>query len=498
MIKLEALGGPEDKRIKKVRITGKGAERCPEAEQHMEKEEANMETTMENKQAMEIFNNAPVPKAVLKNAVPAMTAMLMVLIYNLADTFFIGQTRNDILVAAVSLATPVFLIFMAVGTIFGMGGTSVISRALGRGQNEYAKKVCAFCMWGCIGTGLVLVTVFLIFMDQILTLVGASVDTWKPAKTYLMIVACSGPFVLISNCYSNIIRAEGQSGKAMMGQLLGNFTNIVLDPIMILAFQWGIAGAAVATVIGNVAGAGYYIVYFLRGKSILSIHIRDFSMKDRIPGSVLTIGVPASLGSLLMSISQIIVNARMAGYGDMALAGIGVAMKVTMITGMICIGLGQGVQPLLGYCAGAGAWERFKRIMRFSVVFALGLSAVMTGICYLFSGQIVGIFLAEGDAFHYAVSFTNILLTTSILFGVFYVLANALQAMGAAREALVINLSRQGIIYIPAVFILQIFWGASGLAWAQPAADLFSTLFVSVLYLKTEHRMEKRFFLESE
>lgn len=438
---------------------------------------------MDNKQTMESFRCESAPKAVLMNAVPAMAAMLMVLIYNLADTFFIGQTKDDILVAAVSLATPVFLIFMAVGTIFGVGGTSVISRALGQGRTEYAKEVCSFCMWSCVVAGIILSAGFLMFMDQILTLVGASADTWEPARIYLTIVAFGGPSVLISNCYSNVIRAEGQSGKAMMGQLIGNLLNLILDPVMILTFQWGIAGAAVATVIGNAVGAGYYMIYFLRGKSILSIHMRDFSMKDKIPGSVLAIGIPASLGSLLMSISQILVNARMAAYGDMALAGIGVAMKVTMITGMICIGLGQGVQPLLGYCAGAGAWERFKKIMTCSVMFALGLSAVMTGLCYLFSRQIVGMFLAEGEAFRYAVRFTNILLTTSILFGVFYVLVNALQATGAAAEALVINLSRQGIIYVPLALLLQILLGADGLVWAQPAADILSTVFVAFLYV---------------
>ncbi len=316
-----------------------------------------------------VFERAPVPRAVLKNAIPAMAAMLMVLIYNLADTFFIAQTHNDILVAAVSLATPVFLIFMALGTIFGIGGTSVISRAFGQGRAEYAKKVCSFCMWGCVAVGVVMSAAFLLFMDQLLTLIGASADTWEPARTYLTVVALGGPFVLISNCYSNILRAEGQPNRAMVGQVLGNLLNVVLDPIMILTFRWGIAGAAIATVIGNIAGAGYYILYYLRGQSTLSIHIRDFSFKDRICTGVLSIGIPASLGSLLMSVSQIIVNARMAGYGDMALAGMGVAMKVTMMTGMVCIGFGQGVQPLLGYCVGAGLWERFRRIMRFSVLF---------------------------------------------------------------------------------------------------------------------------------
>ena len=442
-----------------------------------------------NSDSMTVFEKAPIPKAVLKNAIPAMAAMLMVLIYNLADTFFISQTRSDILVAAVSLATPVFLIFMAVGTVFGIGGTSVISRAFGAGRGEYAKKVCAFCMWSCVAVGIVMSAGFLIFMEQILNLIGASADTWEPAKTYLTIVALGGPFVLISNCYSNILRAEGQPNKAMAGQVLGNLLNVVLDPIMILTFHWGIAGAAIATVIGNMVGAGYYILYYLRGQSSLSIHIRDFAVKDQICTSVLSIGIPASLGSLLMSVSQIVVNARMAGYGDMAVAGMGVAMKVTMITGMVCIGFGQGVQPLLGYCVGARLWERFKKIMRFSIFFSLGLSAAMTGLCYLLRDSIIQVFLTDPSAFDYATTFTSILLTTSFLFGVFYVLTNALQSMGAAAQALIVNLSRQGIIYIPALFLLQAVLEANGLAWAQPVADLLSTALVAVLYLWTSRKM---------
>lgn len=244
-------------------------------------------------------------------------------------------------VAAVSLATPVFLLFMAVGTIFGIGGTSVISRAMGEGREEYAKKVSSFCMWSCVVVGVAMSAVFLLFTDKILMLVGASNDTWEYAKTYLMIVSFSGPFVLIANCYSNVVRAEGQSGKAMMGQLLGNLLNVILDPIMILGFGWNITGAAIATVIGNVVGAGYYIVYLLRGKSMLSISLKDFTVKDKVASGVLTIGIPAALGSLLMSVSNILMNSQMTRYGDMALAGVGVAMKVTMMTGMVCIGLGQ-------------------------------------------------------------------------------------------------------------------------------------------------------------
>lgn len=461
-------------------------------------QEKNMQESKNNANgAAAAFASGPVAAAVMKNTVPAMVAMLMVLVYNLADTFFIGQTHNDILVAAVSLATPVFLIFMALGTVFGAGGTSVISRAFGQGRTIYAGRVCAFCMWCCVGLGLALSAGFVVFMEPLLRLVGASADTWAPTQTYLLIVAAGGPFVLIANCFSNILRAEGQSGKAMLGQVLGNLLNIVLDPLLILVFDWGIAGAAIATVIGNLAGAVYYIVYYLRGQSVLSISIRDFRAGEGIAAGVLAIGIPASLGSLLMSVSQIIVNALMAGYGDMALAGMGVAMKVTMITGMICIGFGQGVQPLLGYCVGAGLWGRFKGIMRFSLGFALGLSLVMTGLCYLLREQIVGVFLTEAAAFDYAVEFTNILLTTSCLFGVFFVLNNALQAMALAVPALITNLSRQGLIYIPALFLLQAMFGVTGLAWAQPVADLLSTVLVFALYFWALRKQAGKEVLES-
>lgn len=445
---------------------------------------------MEPVKELEVFHSAPVPKAVLKNTIPAMAAMLMVLIYNLADTFFIGMTHDAYQVAAVSLATPAFLIFMSLGNVFGIGGTSVISRALGEGRMEYAKKVCSFCMWACVTVGVIMSVLFQIFMRQILVVMGTSADTYGFARSYLTIVTCSGPFVLLANCYSNVVRAEGQPGKAMMGQLLGNLLNVVLDPIFILWCDWGIVGAAVATVIGNVFAACYYLVYFLRKKSILSIHPKDFTMRDKVCSSVLVIGIPASLGSMLMSISQIVMNSQMATFGDMAVAGIGVASKVIMITGMVCIGFGQGVQALLGYCVGAKLWPRFKKVMAFSVFFSVGLSILMTGICYLFTDQIVSAFLTEPAAFDYASQFVRILLTTGFLFGMFYVLTNALQAAGAATAALIINLSRQGFIYIPALFIMKAALGVTGLAWAQPVADVLSTFLVVFLYFRTVKRME--------
>lgn len=442
-----------------------------------------------NEQNLETFRSLKVSTAVLKNAVPAMIAMLMVLIYNIADTFFIGQTHDDLQVAAVSLCTPVFLLFMAAGTVFGLGGTSVISRAMGEGRMAYARKVSAFCMWSCVGLGALMSILFWAFMDPILTLMGASMDIWDFARSYMMIVTACGPFVLISNCYSNIIRAEGQSTVAMMGMLIGNLTNVILDPVMILWLGWDIKGAAIATVIGNVVAAGYYLLYFRKGTSMLSIHPGDFTIRDGVCRNVLLIGIPASLASLLMSVSQIVMNGCMARYGDMAVAGVGVAMKVTMMTGMVCIGLGQGVQPLLGYCAGARDWKRFKEVLKFSLVFALILSAVLTGLCFLFTEQIVRAFLTDAAAFLYGFRFSRILLSTSVLFGVYYVLTNTLQAMGAATPSLIINISRQGLLYIPALLILESALGINGLIWAQPVVDVLSLLLAVVLYTPNYRKM---------
>lgn len=444
---------------------------------------------MQESKTTALFEKAPISEAVLKNALPAMAAMLMTLIYNLADTFFVGQTHDAFQVAAVSLAMPVFLIFMAVGMVFGMGGTSVISRALGQKRNNYAKKVCSFCMWGSVITGITMAIFFLIFMDKILILVGASQDTLNYAKSYLIIVSFGGPFVLISSAFSNIIRAEGKSKEAMMGQVLGNLLNVVLDPIMILLLGWNITGAAVATVIGNLFGGCYYICYFVQGKSSLSISTKELKQEGNVFAPVFSIGIPAALGSLLMSVSQIVINSQLSIYGDMPVAGMGVAMKVVTITGMICIGLGQGVQPLLGYCVGAKLWERFKKAFRFSILFALALGATLTAISYLFTNQIVHMFLTDPDAYSYAVEFSHILLTTSFLFGVFYVLVNTLQAMGAATSALIINLSRQGIIFIPALFILHAMIGINGLIWAQPVADILSIIFALILYRCVSQKM---------
>lgn len=435
----------------------------------------------ENKaMAIESFKTDPIPKIVIKNSIPALIAMMMVMVYNLADTFFLGLTHNDLQVTAVSFATPLFMIFMSLGTLFGVGGTSVISRALGEGNTEYAKKTSSFCMWSCVVVGAVFMVFLWTFLDDVTIMLGASENSIRLTKDYLRIAIGCGIFSMISNCFSSIVRTEGEAMKAMLGTLIGNLLNMILDPIFILGFKWGVVGAAVATVIGNAVAAGYYIRYFLRGKSLLSISPKHFSARNKILTGVLSVGISASLANLLVSVSSIVVNAELAKYseGDMLVAGYGVTAKVIMIVTLVGIGIGSGVQPFLGYCYGAKEKKRLTKGIRFSAMFGLVFCFVISALCYLFAGPIVKVFLTDFTALDSGVHFTRILMSTAWLIGAFAICQNTLQAIGSATPALLASVFRQGVIFIPAVFIMKTLIGVDGLIWAQPVADVLSLLIV--------------------
>lgn len=441
------------------------------------------------KDTTDIFENAPVPKAVLYNAIPAIISMLMVLVYNLADTFFIGQTKNALMVAAVSIATPVFLLFLAVGILFGIGGTSFISRMLGEGRKEFACKASSFCFWAGLGIGVVSAVLIAMNATGVCMAVGASEDTIGYAKEYLMIVAVGIPFLIIGNTFSNIIRAEGNAKVAMMGMVIGNIVNIVLDPIMILVLDWNVAGAAIATVLGNVISALYYMKHLMSKQSMLSIRLKHFTCGSGIAAGVFAIGVPACLNSVLMSVSNIFINNLMSLHGDMAVAGLGVAMKVNMIAVMLLIGLGSGIQPLLGYCYGAGNKKRYMDVLKFSLILAFGISMVMTIICYLGAGPLVSVFLEDKNAFTYGMSFARIYIYSGPILGILFVFMNAIQSTGAMIPALVLSISRQGILYLPTLFTFHGMFGtAETLAMAQPVTDYLATLLAFILFVITARK----------
>lgn len=444
---------------------------------------------------LEKLDSLPVPKAVLTNAIPAMLAMVMVLIYNMADLFFIGQTGDDLKVAAISMATPMYLLFMSLGNVFGVGGASLLSRNLGSGNRDNVKRISSFCFWSCLVVGISLSLVIFFGVDYIVIALGASGDTIEMVASYLRYLSLSGVFILISSCFSALIRAEGKPEKAMGGMMIGNLINIILDPIFILSFEMGIEGAAIATLIGNTCGGMYYLIYLTKkekNNSILSTKPSDFTMGNGILTNVLAVGVPSSLSSILMGTSQVLINAEMAKYGDMAVAGIGVAMKCTMITCMICMGIGMGVQPLLGYAIGAGNEQRYKSVLKFSIMFTLAVSISLTILCYIAMTPIVNAFVTHPDAFDYGYSFSQVLISTSAVMAILYLISNALQSAGAAKSAFFLNICRQGVVYIPLLYILGDKFGIDGLVYAQPVSDIITITLAILIY----RHVSKGFFPE--
>ncbi|MFI3254202.1 MAG: MATE family efflux transporter [Eubacteriales bacterium] len=446
---------------------------------------------------LEKLDSMPVRKAVLTNAIPAMLAMVMVLIYNMADLFFIGQTGDDLKVAAISLATPLFLLFMSLGNIFGVGGAALLSRNLGSGDHDSVKKIASFCFWSCIVIGIGTSLLVFLAVDSIVVMLGGSGETADMVASYLSIFSVSGVFILISNCFSALLRAEGKPEKAMGGMMIGNLINIVLDPLLILTFDMGVEGAAIATLIGNVCGGIYYLVYLWqkeKNQSLLSVKLSDFTMGEGIMKNVVVIGLTSSLSSLLMGLSQVLINGQMATYGDMAVAGIGVAMKCTMITSMICLGIGMGVQPLLGYSIGARNEERYKAVFKFSIIFTILVSGSLTLLCYLGMTPIVNAFVSDPAAFEYGYFFSQVLISTSAIMAILFFISNALQSAGAAKSAFILNVCRQGVVYIPLLYILGGAFGINGLVYAQPVADVVTLLLAIFIY----HHVSKDFFPEQE
>ena len=449
-----------------------------------------------DKQAL--FETMPVPKAVAKSAIPAILSTLVILVYNLADTYFVGQTHDAMKVAAVSLTTPVFLLLTAFGVLFGVGGATLISRSLGQGKVEYCKNVSSFCFWISVALGVICAFIFWCGMDWILSIIGTDVDTVTYAEEYLNVIAWGAPFIILTNTFSNMFRAEGKSNEAMFGMAIGTILNIILDPIMILWFDWGVTGAAVATVIGNVANILYYLFILFKGNTILSVAPKYFTFRQEIGMNVFGIGVPAALGNILLSVANILANNLIVAYGSLAVAAFGVAQKVVMIVVYILQGYGIGIQPLLGYCYGAKNQVRFKKIMHFSYITIFIVSMILLVICGIAAGPLVNAFIDDPEVYDFGVQFVKIMLITTPFVGYWFIFTNCIQAMGKATPSFILSLAQRGFCYIPLLYVFRSIGGLSGIVAAQPFADIISCLLSWFLYLWAMKQSKKEMVIRQE
>ena len=429
----------------------------------------------------ELFARAPIPRAYFKMALPVVLSMLVSLVYNMVDTWFIAQTQNTALVAGVSLCAPMFTLLVAMGDIFGLGGSSLISRLLGQGEKQRVRHVSAFCCYGAILWGVLIGAVMLLLRHPILSLLGAKSDTMDSAMAYYCYLALGAPAIIFTLVPSNILRTEGMAVASMVGSITGALVNIVLDPIFIFGLNMGAGGAALATVLSNVVSAVMFIVLLCTKSRRLSMGLRDCSVQGAELREILVIGFPASITNLMQSFAMTLTNRFLLPYGTENVAALGIALKVNMIVMLILVGFAFGAQPLLGYNYGANNRDRLRGILKFDILVELVFSAVMTVLFLIAAPQIIRIFMSDESVIRAGSRILRCMVITMPLMGIILVCTTLFQAAGKGMPAFLLSISRQGVALLLCMVVLSWLFGFYGVILAQAAADVVSVLLSLVL-----------------
>lgn len=440
----------------------------------------------------ELMGKLKVSKAVAKMAVPSVISSLVTVVYNMADTFFVGQTGDPLQVAAVSLTNPIFILMMAFANMFGMGGSAVLSMALGAKDERRAKNASSFVTYASLIVGVVFALILIVFMDPILALFGANAETYEFARGYTFHIAYGAPFIIWSAAASFIVRAEGASREAMIGSMIGTIANIVLDPIFISVLGQGTAGAAIATTIGNVMASGYYLWYFLRKGRMLSISWRYFTVRGGILTKICSAGLPTAIFSALMSVSTIVLNQLLVVYGNDPVAAIGIVFKANMFITFLQMGLANGVQPLLGYNYGAGNMERFREVESYTKKCCLAAGVIAAVLYFVFREEIISLFISDSDVIAYGVQMLIAYMLSGPVIGILFVNMNCMQSVGHAFPATVLSVLRQGILLIPLLYLLRALFGLNGVILGQSVTDYIAVILSIFMWRKIRGRVEKK------
>ncbi len=434
----------------------------------------------------EIFEKTPVPKAYMTMAMPVVMSMVVSLIYNMVDTFFIARTGNTYLVAGVSLGAPMFTAMIALGDILGLGGSSLISRLFGQKEEEEARRISSFCFWGAVAVGFVIAILLLFFRNSMLMLLGADTDTYQYASQYYTYLVFGSPFIILYFTPVNQLRSEGFAKESMIGSILGVVINIILDPIFIFGLGFGAAGAAIATVIGYVGSDAYFVWFYLKKSKKLSINIRECKISGEWVKQILLIGIPSSITNFTQSFAVTMTNRQLLAYGSDKVAAMGIVMKVSTITAMVIIGFSFGGQALVGYNYGANNKKRLKEILSFAYRLECGLALVLAGALSIAARPMIRIFMDTKEIVDAGVVMLRFQQLGMLFIAIVMVSTCTFQAVGNAVGAFLLSVSRQGVIFFIVVMIAPIFLGYYGVLVAQPISDVLTALMAVILMKRSK------------
>ena len=437
-----------------------------------------------------ILSKAPIPKAVAAMAIPSVISSLVTVVYNMADTFFVGQTGDALQVAAVSLTNPIFILLMAFANMFGMGGSAMISVALGENNRKNVKRISSFISWASLIVGVLFAAVLLCFTTPILHLFGADASTFDFARGYTVYIAFGAPFVIWSAAASFVVRAEGASREAMVGSMIGTIANIVLDPLFVSGFGMGAAGAAIATTIGNAMATVYYLWYFLKKSQHFSLAPKDARCGTNIAVRVCSAGFPTAISSALMCVSTIVLNQMLVAYGNAPVAAIGIVFKANMFITFLQMGLANGVQPIFGYSYGAGDIKRFADTERFTKLCCVIVGLAATALYFFLREPIIRLFVNDNEVITCGVQMLIAYMLSGPFIGFLFVNMNCMQSVGRALPATVLSVLRQGLLLIPLLYLLRLLAGMNGVIYGQSITDYITIALSCVVWRRIRNGLE--------
>lgn len=433
---------------------------------------------MSERNNREVFETMPIPRALATLAIPTIIGQLVVLIYSLADTFYIGRTNNPLMVAGASLILPVYNICISIASLAGTGGGTLISRLLGAGDEEQARKVSAFSFSLSVGFSLFFSVMVYLFMEPLLRVLGASGDTHGYARQYALCVIVLGALpTVMSVTMSNMLRSVSCAKQAGFGVSMGGIINIFLDPLfMFVLFPSGMetAAAGIATMCSNIIVCIYYLIVILRMREST---VLTFSPRAGLPElkkirSIFSVGIPAALATLLFDLAYVVIDKLATGYGDIPLAAIGIVLKAERLPLNVGIGLCQGMMPIAAYNFSSGNHERMKKVVSLSRLVGLVIAAISIVLYEIFAGEILRFFINDEQTVLIGANFLRVrCLATPFMFMCFH-LVNLFQAVGKGNNALFLAVVRWAVFNIPLLFLFNAVFGMYGIVCTQMVADI--------------------------
>lgn len=447
---------------------------------------------MEQKNENYWLLDAPVAKAIWHMAIPMMLGMSVNIIYNITDTFFIGRLNDTAALAAISLLLPFTTILMAIGNLFGTGGSTLFSRLLGSNNTEKTKQCSSTTLWLSFFFGLIAAVISVIFSSSITRLLGADRNTFSYVRQYLVFYGIGAPFIVANFTLEQLIRGDGESVESMIGMMISVGTNIILDPLMMFGLRLGISGAAIATVLGNAAAVIYYIICIQKKGNQLSVLPQYFRLEKDMLKEIFSVGLSAMLLDILLIISSLMFNYYAMKYGDYVLAGFGISQKLVQIADLVGMGLYMGVIPLIAVAYGAKNELRMIEIIKKT---SLYLALIIAGLfLILFTGRkfVVHCFSSDPDVIRIGAYILTVQLCSSFFAAGAGLLTGIFQAKGEGTPAVIMSVMR-GLILIPAIIFGNYLFKVNGVIFSLLIAEAISCITGFILY-----KLEKAKSLKNE